>query len=177
MIRAFLALPLPDDVRSALAVQQFLLPVPDRLPPETFHITLAFLDEQPEPVLEEVHNALSALRIADFPVSLSGIGHFGRDRPRSVHAIVVPSPPLMALQEKVEQVARRAGIAVPAQKYVPHVTLARFRTPGADTLPALTRAIATARFAAGPFMADRLVLYRSRPGPRYEDLADYPFTR
>jgi 2'-5' RNA ligase len=177
MIRAFLALPLPDDIRSALAVQQFLLPVPDRLPPESFHITLVFLGEQPEPVLEEVHLALTALRIADFPVTLHGIGHFGRDRPRSVHATVIPSPPLMALQQKVEQVARRAGIAVPAQKYVPHVTLARFRTPGADLLPSLTRAIATARFAAGPWQAERMVLFRSRPGPRYEDLADYPFTR
>lgn len=177
MIRAFLALPLPETIRSALVVQQFLLPIPERLPPESFHITLAFLDTQPEPVLEDLHLALAGLRIADFPLSLHGIGHFGRDRPRSVHAIVTPSPPLFALQQKVENIARRAGIAIPAQKFVPHVTLARFRTPGPELLPTLTRAIATAQLSAGPFMADRLVLYRSAPGPRYDELADYPFTR
>lgn len=176
MIRSFLALPLPDAIRSALAVEQFLLPLPERVGPDSFHITLVFLDHQPEPVLTEVHHALTALRIADFPLTLQGLGHFGRDRPRSVHAVVVATPPLVALQAKLAQIARRAGIEVPAQRYLPHVTLGRFRTPGADALPALTRAIATSRLQAGPFMAGRLVLYRSDPGARYTEMADYPFT-
>ncbi len=177
MIRAFAALPLPDAIRSALVVQQFLLPLRDPLPAESLHITLAFFGEQPEPVLEDLHLALTALRVPDFALMLTGIGHFGRDHPRSVHAIVAPNPPLMAVQRKVETLARRSGIAVPAQRYVPHVTLARFRTPAPDLLPTLARAIATARFTAGPWQADRIVLYRSSPGARYDALADYPLTR
>jgi len=45
MIRAFLALDLPGDIRSALAVQQFLLPLPRRIEPALFHLTLVFLGE------------------------------------------------------------------------------------------------------------------------------------
>jgi RNA 2',3'-cyclic 3'-phosphodiesterase len=176
MIRAFLALPVPDDLRSTLTVQQFLLPAPNPVPPDTFHITLCFLGDQPEPVLEDLHHILTALRLPDFEWTLQGIGHFGHDRPRSVHAIVVPTPPLMALQAKIENAARRAGVTVPAQRYMPHITLARFRPGDVTDPPALSRAIAMARLAAGPSRAGRVILYRSAPGPRYDAMADYPLS-
>lgn len=177
MIRAFIALPLPEEIRSRLAVAQFLLPLPRRLPVESLHITLAFLGDRPVPVLEEVDLALAALRLPPFPLSLGGFGLFGADRPRSLHARVVPEPALDRLHARIARACTLAGAPPEARRFVPHVTLGRFRSAMADAMR-LERAVAEgAGFAAGPWQADRFALYRSDPGaegPRYSELASYP---
>jgi 2'-5' RNA ligase len=177
MIRAFLALDLPDHARSALAVQQFLLPLPRRVDPARFHLTLAFLGELPDAVLEGVHDGMLALRLSAFDLALQGIGHFGGARPRAVYAGVVANAPLLRLQARVETIARRAGCDIPRTRFVPHVTLGRFATPMAADLPTLERAIvAGAAFRTDPFPVREVVLYRSimGPHPNYVDLARYP---
>ena len=179
MIRAFVALPLPDAVRARLAMAQFLLPLPRKLPPDSLHITLAFLGDQPDPVLEEVHLALSALHLPPVQVALQGFGMFGGDRPRSFHAQVAASAALDHLQARVARACAMAGAEPPARRFVPHVTLGRFRAGMADAMR-LERAVADgAGFAAGPWLADRFVLLQSHPGaegPHYQELADYPLT-
>lgn len=176
MIRAFVALPLPETVRSQLAVTQFLLPLPRRVAPQAMHVTLAFLGEQTEPVLEEVHHALAAIRVAAFSIRLSGLGVFGGDRPRSLHARVAPEPALERLERKVVQAVRGAGVALDARRFVPHVTLGRW--PQGGDVPRLERALADqAGFATEAFAVRDFILYESlrRPdGPHYEELARYP---
>jgi RNA 2',3'-cyclic 3'-phosphodiesterase len=177
MIRAFLALDLPDPVRSALAVQQFLLPLPRKVDPARFHLTLAFLGELPDAMLEGVHDGMLALRLPAFDLALQGIGHFGGAKPRAVYAGVAANPALLQLQTKVETIARRAGCDIPHTRFVPHVTLGRFATPAAADLPRLERAIvAGSTFRQEPFPVREVILYRSITGtrPRYEDLARYP---
>lgn len=180
MIRSFLALELDEGLRSALAVQQFLLPLPRREPVENLHLTLVFLGEQPERLLEDLHEALLALRLPAFDLDLSGLGLFGGDRPRNVYAGVAPNDALMHLQRKVETAARRAGIAVEARRYIPHVTLGRFRPPGIEVTMRLERAVVEqGGFRAGPMRVRDFVLYESlRAGEtmRYEALARYPLT-
>ncbi len=174
-MRTFLALDIPANVRAHLAVQQFLLPLPNTLPPETFHITLAFLGAVPDGVLEGVHEALLGLRVGAFDLQLHGLGHFGHAKPRSVHACVMPSEALARLQAKVAHLARRAGAVIPAANYVPHVTLGRFHVPAPDIIMRLERAIAdSGGFRTEPFAVREVVLYRSYPGPRYDALASYP---
>ena len=46
-MRAFVAIPVPEDIRDRLAALQADLPVGRLADPETFHITLAFLGEEP----------------------------------------------------------------------------------------------------------------------------------
>jgi RNA 2',3'-cyclic 3'-phosphodiesterase len=177
MIRAFLALDLPDHIRAALAVQQFLLPLPRKVDPARFHLTLAFLDAVPDSVLEAVHDGMTALRLPAFDLALQGIGHFGGAKPRAVYAGAAASDALTHLQTKVETIARRAGCNLPRTRFVPHVTLGRFATPAAADLPTLERGIvAGAGFRLDPFRVREVVLYRSIIGthPRYEDLARYP---
>jgi RNA 2',3'-cyclic 3'-phosphodiesterase len=177
MMRTFLALDIPATVRAHLAVQQFLLPLPHTVPPETFHITLAFLGEVPDAVLEGVHDALLGLRVAAFDLRLHGLGHFGHAKPRSVHACVMPSDALSRLQAKVAHLARRAGAVIPAASYVPHVTLGRFHVPTAEIIMRLERAIAeSGGFRTEPFAVREVILYQSHPGPRYDVLATYPLT-
>jgi 2'-5' RNA ligase len=178
MIRSFVALDLPADLRSALAVQQFLLPLPQKVPVENLHLTLVFLGEQPDPVLEAAHESFAALRLPAFDLDLSGLGLFGGDRPTSVHAGAVASEPLLRLQRKLAQAARRAGADLPARRFAPHVTLGRFRPPQVEDRLRLERAVAMqGGFRAGPAPVADFVLYRStlaRGGSRYDVLARYP---
>lgn len=178
MTRAFIALPIPDEIRPALRLLQVALPLPGWVEPEDFHLTLAFLGEQPDHVLQDIHEGLEALAMPAFPLALAGCGSFGGPKPRVVWAGVAPSEPLIRLQAKVAQVAVRAGVPVAARGYAPHVTLGRFHAPDPDTVTRLERAmVAQQGFAAGPWLAGQLALYASHPrsrGPKYEILSDYP---
>jgi 2'-5' RNA ligase len=180
MIRAFLALPLDDASRSALAVQQFLLPLPSKVPVENLHLTLLFLGEVPDRKLEEAHESFAALRLPAVDLMFQGLGLFGGDRPHLAYAGVAPNEALMRLQRKLQAEARRAGLAVEGRRYVPHVTLGRFRPPGFEAAARLERAIAEqGGFRAGPMPAREAVLYESRlarGASRYEELARYPLT-
>ena len=176
-MRTFLALPVPENVRAHLSVQQFLLPLPNTVPPETFHITLSYLGEVPDGVLEGVHDRLLGLRSRAFDLHLHGLGHFGHARPHTVFACVMPSDPLSRLQAKVAVLARAAGAVIPAARYVPHVTLGRFRTPPLDDCMRIERSIAeSGAFRTEPFAVREVILYQSFPGPRYDALATYPLT-
>jgi 2'-5' RNA ligase len=178
MIRAFLALPVPEEVRARLAVLQFMLPLPRRVDPAGFHLTLTFLGEQPVPVLEAVDEGMQALRQAPFAVEVAGAGVFGGARPVAAWAGVAASEPLARLQAKCDRVARAAGVKVEARRFHPHVTLGRFPAPLPEDALKLERAVAgELGFRAGPWVADRVVMFRShltKGGSVYEELADYP---
>lgn len=177
MIRAFLALPLPEPVLSALRVQQFLLPLPQKTDPETFHLTLVFLGEQPEPTLHAAHDLFAAIRLPPFPLSLKSLGLFGGTRPRAAWAGTAPSDPLSRLQAKLDHAARRAGIETESRRFTPHVTLGRFPPPPPEECFRLERAIAAgSTFSTPEWVVDHFCLYKSRrtkQGSRYSELARY----
>lgn len=176
-MRTFLALTVPENVRAHLSVQQFLLPLPNTVPPESFHITLCYLGEIPDAVLEGVHDRMLGLRFDAFDLHLHGLGHFGHARPHTVYACVMPSDRLARLQAKVATLARAAGAVVAGGRYVPHVTLGRFRTPEREECMRIESSIAeSGAFRTEPFGVHGVVLYQSFPGPRYEALATYPLT-
>lgn len=178
MIRAFLGLALPPAIMSALTVQQFLLPLPRRTPPEQFHLTLVFLGEVSEPVLEAAHEGFARLMVQPLTLSLAGMGLFGGERPRAVWAGLSPAPGLLALQARAERVARQAGCPVPSRRFHPHVTLGQFPPPPRDVALRLERAVAEASgFAAGPWQVRAMTLWQSHLGPkgaRHDILAEYP---
>lgn len=180
MIRAFVAISLPEDVRAVLAVQQFLIPLPRKVDPSLLHLTLAFLGEVPGDVLEAAHDRFAALRVPGFTLRLRGFGLFGGERPRAFWAGVEPRDALAHLQGKVAQAARQAGCEVEARRFVPHVTLGRFPPPGPTQTMRLERAVVEgAGFVAGPWDVSDFCLLQSHPGPkgpRYDELARYPLS-
>ncbi|MGR3716014.1 MAG: RNA 2',3'-cyclic phosphodiesterase [Thermohalobaculum sp.] len=182
MIRAFAGIALPDSVVRSLTAAQAGLPFGRPVPPENFHLTVAFLGEHPEPVIEDVHLALDGVRAPGFALALSGTGLFGGQRPRVLYARVQPEPALDRLREKVRQAARGAGLRLPRERYSPHVTLARFNSRLNGEEAQETRDFAARRmaFTAGPFEVGEFLLYRStlgRNGPVYQELAAYSLGR
>jgi RNA 2',3'-cyclic 3'-phosphodiesterase len=180
MMRTFLALDLPEEVRGALRVLQFLLPLPSEVPQENFHLTLSFFGNLPERTLEAVHDHLLAIHLPAFELTLAGAGLFGGAAPRAAWAGVAPEPALLRLQSKVETAARRGGATIAAHNFVPHVTLGRFSPPLPEERLRLERAIVSnMAFRAGPFPVVEFVLYSSvttTRGRRYDALFRYPLS-
>jgi 2'-5' RNA ligase len=178
MIRAFIGIDLPQAVRGALQVQQFLMPLPRKVEPENLHLTLVFLGEVPDPVLEAAHEGFEALREPRFTLALQGLGLFGKAKPHAAWAGVAPSAPLAHLQAKVETIARRAGCPIDGRKFTPHVTLGRFPTPEPADIARLERAVTLGTgFRSDPWEVTELTLWRSHltaRGPQYEVLVRYP---
>jgi 2'-5' RNA ligase len=176
VIRSFVAIPLPEEAVAALVAAQAGLPAGRPVEPENLHLTLAFLGEQPEPVVEDVHYALGAIRQPGFALRLAGLGMFGEAR--TLHVEVEHAPDLSRLREKVTQAARGAGIALERTRYRPHVTIARFNAGLAPDDAERMRVFAArgAGLRVGPFAVDEFRLMRShlgRTGPIYDELAAY----
>ena len=145
-----------------MQVQQFLLPLPQKMDPDKLHLTLVFLGDCPEPALDAAHEGFEALRELGFSLALQGLGLFGKAKPYCAWAGVTPAPELMHLQAKVETIARRAGCPIDARKFVPHVTLGRFQPPPLAETARLERAIAMGTgFCTEPWQVTELTLWRS----------------
>jgi RNA 2',3'-cyclic 3'-phosphodiesterase len=175
--RVFVALALPAVLRQALILPQALLPLPARVPPDNFHVTLAYLGAVDDTALEAVDQALAAIRAGPVPLRLTGLGLFGGARPRLAFAAIAPEPRLRSLHDKVRSAVRSAGLVLPAERFVPHVTLGRFAPPAPDAAMRLERAVAeAAAFRAGPAEPAEVTLYESRAvkaGRVYIPLAQY----
>jgi RNA 2',3'-cyclic 3'-phosphodiesterase len=178
-MRVFLALDLPAAIRSQLVLQQFLLPVKRKQPPENFHITLVFLGEARPEQLEELDSALSRLQVAPVTLRIAGLGLFGKAKAHNLHARVTPTPDLMALQEKLVRLARQAGFAPETRRFVPHVTLAYLRL-GLFNQPELEAAVVRdAGFQTESFEVSGISLYRAHlraDGAQYDLLEHYPLS-
>lgn len=179
MIRAFIGLPLPQDVVQALQSVQGSLTVGRCVAAENLHLTLAFLDEQPEAALAALHEELTAIRLPVPRLRISGLDVFGGDKARLVYAAVAADPDLAGLRTRVRGAVRTAGIHLPRERFRPHVTLARLRqrkAPG--EIERLHGFLARAgAFSLPEFTVREFVLYQSTLTPEgaiYDALASYP---
>ena len=162
MIRLFVALSIPDDVRARLILLQSGLRGARWRPPENFHLTLSFIGEVDEPLMADLALALNAIDAPGFALTLAGCGQFGDKRPRAVWAGVRASEPLLHLQQKVERAAIEAGLEPDARKFTPHVTLAYFSGAKAGDVAGFTAQHSL--FEAPAFPVDAFHLYSSRLG-------------
>ena len=177
MIRAFAAVPMPEPVTDALELVQDDLRIGNPVLPEHMHLTLVFLGELREPVLDEVHDAFEDVRVPPFELRLRGLGMFGRSSPRSIHAVVEENLTLRHLQSKLEQAARNAGVDMPSRRFVPHVTIARLKGRREDAAEVADFVARRSLVRPPPVQVEAFHLYRSilgRDGPVYDELADYP---
>src|SRR3546814_757709 len=157
-MRLFVALALPDHLRSRLAELCSGLPGARWVAPENLHLTLRFIGEVDGRDAEDIDVALSGIHLPRFAIALSGVGEFGDGRRlRSVWVGVEASDMLDRLHAKVEQAVQRAGQPPEQRKFKPHVTLARFKSHPGGRLESYFAA--RSLFRCEPFAVTALTLY------------------
>ena len=178
MIRLFVALEIPEQVRTRMALLQGGVPGARWASDEQMHLTLRFIGEVDENVAHDIDDALAGIRAPAFALELAGVGEFGGKNPRALWAGVRANEALMHLQKKVETALQRLGLPAEERKFSAHVTLARLRAaPQEKVVQFLTH---HALFASGPFQVDHFVLFSSHLGSGgsvYHAERNYPLTR
>ena len=127
-MRLFVAVELPEQTRDVLwDTARGLETVWSQgrlLPRESYHITLAFLGEQPEEGLERIRSAMDGCRCHPFRASLGRLGLFAQ-RGGGVLWRQVRSPELIVLQQQLARGLELAGFGLERRPFQPHITLAR----------------------------------------------------
>ena len=85
MIRLFVAVPLPEIARWMLAMLGGGIPGAKWLAAENLHLTLRFIGEVAEPMVDEITGALDRVTGVPFPLALEGVGRFGERRRVRAH--------------------------------------------------------------------------------------------
>lgn len=127
MPRLFTGIKIPSSVCDQLSMLQFGLFGARWIAPEDFHITLRFIGDVDEALANDLADGFAQISAAPFSLQLKSVGVFGSDRPRMVWAGVIPSQALKDLHSSHEITAQRLGLKAEGRKFIPHVTLARFK--------------------------------------------------
>lgn len=175
MIRLFVGLELPEDVRHALCGLCGGVPGADWVAPDSMHLTLRFIGDVTEADAEDAHDALTRVRAPGFDMSLRSVGHFSTgDELRALWAGVERNERLEQLRRNVDSALVRMGFPPEERRWRPHVTLAR--CAGASVLRAQAFLAHHALFRAGPFRVGHFTLFsslRHSGGTSYVAEAEY----
>ncbi|MCV2872371.1 RNA 2',3'-cyclic phosphodiesterase [Defluviimonas sp. WL0050] len=177
-MRAFLAIPLPETTADALSDLQAECPVGRTVPIENLHLTLAFLGDEPEAVIEAAHEAVGTITLPGFELELAGLGTIGGHTPALAYIGTSPCPPLKELHQRIRGRLHGAGLMLPRERFLPHVTLVRFgKNLSATDFARLGNFLAKYGVSrVAPFRVDHFSLFRStlgKGGPIYDELARY----
>jgi RNA 2',3'-cyclic 3'-phosphodiesterase len=129
-MRLFIALDLDDAVRERIArfvegVRGF---APDArwMSPESLHVTLKFIGEQPDASVERIKAALAAVAAPAFEIQFRGFGFFPTAKSSRVFWIGMQAgPELAALATAIDHQTATLGIPKEERAFSPHLTLAR----------------------------------------------------
>ena len=144
MKRLFLAVPVPDDVKTVLMELQEesarIFGEKGRVHPDALHLTLRFYgdtrSDRIAPLIHELTGIASGLRPAE--TTVHGVTTFGRpDAPRVVVATISPDGDLRKTASSVEAHARTFGYEAERRPFRAHITLQRPKISGRLTPHAL----------------------------------------
>ena len=161
MPRLFVAIAMPEEVADALDALYRGFPDGRWTDLDDLHLTLRFIGEVDHSTFYDIGELLTGISLPPFELELKGIGQFPPRGPlRQLWAGVSSSPELDRLRRRVEQCVSEAGVPPERRRFVPHVTLARFRQPPSE--PRLVSYLQRhALFRLPPFPVDRFGLYSS----------------
>jgi RNA 2',3'-cyclic 3'-phosphodiesterase len=198
-MRIFIGIDLDPEVRTR--IERFIEGVEGFAPdarwarPESLHITLKFLGEQPPERVEAITERLRRVESSAFEIRGGGYGFFPTAKaPRVFWIGIHAGPQLAKLAESIDTTVAEVGIPPEERPYSPHLTLARAgagRRSGSPKWrkgdgPNATFAVLEKRLAAmgeldfGKMTAREFILYQSQLSPKgskYSKLQRFPLNR
>ncbi|MEZ0346880.1 MAG: RNA 2',3'-cyclic phosphodiesterase [Infirmifilum sp.] len=144
--------------------------------PENLHLTLRFIGEVPQEVVERIRQVLEGVDFEPFTVRFAGVGAFPHARrPRVVWiGVEEGAMELAELSAKVNNALSKLKLPKPEEGFTPHLTVARVKG-GVGSLPQLIQSAGHVEF--GSITVDRIRLKRSTltpRGPIYATLFEKP---
>jgi 2'-5' RNA ligase len=185
-MRLFVGLDIDLEIRRRISdfLQEMRPYAPDVkwVSPESLHVTLKFIGEQPRDGAEAIQRGLAGIHGAPFGITFRNCGFFpsGGRSARVFWIGVDGDEPLRALARNVDEVVSHFGLES-EKDYTPHLTLARARPEpkGKDRSPFFDRRGAGAQFVAlqaelakapapefGTMAAREFFLYESQLSPK-----------
>ena len=177
IFRLFAAIKPPEDIIRDLTKLQKGIVGARWSDPEKLHVTLGFFGDVAGEQAEVLDMELAKIKRSSFELSLSGVGHYGKNEPRSIWAGVDESSTLTHLHKAVKNAGHRAGVEMERRDYRPHATLAYFGAfPDIEALAKFEHH--NSGFKTIPFLVDQFFLYsssqRKSGGNVYKAEASYP---
>jgi len=135
MIRTFIAIELPEQVKDQIRIEYLKLNSTDAsirwVKPKNLHLTLKFLGDIEEEKLKEVENSVteSVSPYNKLNLSLKGLGFFPDiKRPKVIWKEVAGDiDELLSLAESIEKNMTRIGFSAELRKFSPHITIGRIK--------------------------------------------------
>ncbi len=183
MVRVFIAVDIEDPVvvGRLASIRDMLVssgvpmkPVED----QNMHITLRFIGEVPESMVDEIYEAMKLAKFKEFVTRLKGLGAFPTiARPRVLWiGVEEGAEELRRIRDTIEAGLRRLGLRPEKGRFIPHVTLARVKARG--RMERLVRILTEYRdYEAGTVIVRSVRLKQSiltPKGPIYKTLREIP---
>lgn len=129
-MRLFIALDIDEAIRERIArfVEGVYNFAPDArwVKPESMHVTLKFIGEQPEAKIDSIKASFKAVSGSAPAIQFRGYGFFPTPRSARVFWIGMESgPELAALAAAIDETMPTLGIPKEDRAFTPHLTLAR----------------------------------------------------
>jgi 2'-5' RNA ligase len=129
-MRIFIALDIDDDIRARIArfVDGVGAFAPDArwAKPESLHVTLKFIGEQPEASVEQIKQTLSGISTSAVDIQFRGYGFFPSAKSARVFWVGMEAGPQLAvLASGIDEKMATLGIPKEERAFTPHLTLAR----------------------------------------------------
>ena len=144
------------------------------IPPERWHITLAFLAEVDPDRVERLQGSLAEVAAAHTPLEVLHLESAGAFGP-TVWIGVAPThrgTPAEQLAKAVQRACRTAGLEVEHRPWRAHLSIARVRTRASDEAKTLTQCLVTelADYSGPAWTASSITLMHSILGPQPEHI-------
>jgi 2'-5' RNA ligase len=129
-MRLFVALDIPETIRERIASfleeARRLAPVVRWVAPESLHVTLKFIGERPEGMVQSMEESLRKISSPAIQISFRGCGFFPMEKSARVFWIGIEAgSALNQLATRIEGELQPLGIEAERRPFSPHLTLAR----------------------------------------------------
>jgi 2'-5' RNA ligase len=179
-IRTFICFELPGFIKTELQrVQNALKPISKSVRwshVDGIHLTLKFLGDVDEEILDDIHNAVkkAAEKSEPFQIDISGVGAFPNFNRPNVYWIGVKesSGALLSIQQKIENELEQIGFAKERRPFSPHLTIGRVKSQ--EGLKEISKTLQNAKLPSMTFVAAEILVMKSvlQPGgARYTPLS------